>query len=382
MKKLVRQTRQAQESLAASEAEYRRVVQAAHEGICRLNREDRIGFVNPLMAAMLHRGAEELVGLALTDFLDGADKSAFMEQLDRWRCGATELHDFRFRGVDGTEVMTIVSGAPIFDQEECYSGCVLMLMDVTERQRIQEQLQQSQKLEVLGRFAGGIAHDFNNVLGVVVSYAELLKSRHPEDERDGEYADAVLHSCERAAALVRQLLAFSRKRPLMWSVVDLNDTVANFGKLLPRVIGEDVRITIQSDSSPATVRTDPVQIEQVLMNLAVNARDAMPQGGELLIKSGRTRGSSISDVKDIPAGEYSYLRVTDSGIGMTAETKSHIFEPFFTTKEVGKGTGLGLSMVYGIIKQSNGYIGVVSQPNRGTTFSIYFPLADAPTAMP
>jgi len=203
MKKLVKQMRQAQESLAASEAEYRGVVQAAHEGVCRLDREDRIGFVNPRVAALLHRSTEELIGMALSDFLDEADKSAYVEQLHRWRCGATEQRDFRFCGLDGTEIRTIVSGAPMFDQEESYSGCVLMLMDVTERQRIQEQLQQSQKLEVVGRFAGGIAHDFNNVLGVIVSYAELLKVRHPEDERGSEYANSVLQSCERAAALVK-----------------------------------------------------------------------------------------------------------------------------------------------------------------------------------
>ena len=377
MNTLVKRMRRAQTLLATSEAEYRGVVQAAHEGVCRLDGDDRIGFVNPRMAALLHCSAEKLIGLTLSDFLYDADKSAFAEQLYRWRRGATEQHDFRFRGVDGNEIRTIVSGTPLLDTEGSYCGCVLMLMDVTERLRTQEQLQQSQKLEIVGRFAGGIAHDFNNVLGVIVCYAELLKSRHPDDDKGGEYADSVLHSCDRAAALVKQLLAFSRKRPFTWSVIDLNVAVAQFGKMLPRVIGEDVRITIRSDSKPATVRTDPVQVEQVLMNLAVNARDAMPQGGELLIETGRTQGSSITGVKDIPEGTYSYLRVTDSGVGMTAETQSQIFEPFFTTKPVGKGTGLGLSMVYGIVQQSHGYITVASQPERGTTFSMYFPLADA-----
>jgi hypothetical protein len=376
MRKLVKQMRQTQESLAASEAEYRGVVQSAHEGVCRLNAEDLIAFVNPRMSALLQRSTGELIGLSLSDFLDEADRPGFVEQLNRWRCGATEQHDFRFHAQDGSEIRTIVSGAPMFDQEEHYSGSVLMLMDVTERQRTQEQLQHSQKLEVVGRFAGGIAHDFNNVLGVIVSYATLLKNRYPNDEANREYASSVLHSCERAAALVKQMLAFSRKRPLILSVVDLNTAVADFGKVLPRMIGEDVRVTIVSASSPATIRTDPVQIEQVLMNLVVNARDAMPTGGELLIETGTMQGDSIRGIENLPRGVYSYLRVTDSGVGMTAETQSHVFEPFFTTKEVGKGTGLGLSMVYGIVQQSNGYIGVVSQPGRGTTFSIYFPLAD------
>jgi two-component system cell cycle sensor histidine kinase/response regulator CckA len=377
MRKLVNQTIGAQHSLAASEAEYRGVLEAANEGVCRLTKEDRIGFVNPRMAALLHRNAEDLIGLPLSDFLDAADRTAFAEQLSRWRNGATEQQDFCFRGVDGGEIRTIVSGTPVFDPHSRYSGCVLMLMDITERQRIQEQLQQSQKLEAVGRFAGGIAHDFNNILGIIIGYATLLKARLREDEKGKAQAALVLLACERAAALVKQLLGFSRKQPLVLTVIDLNTTVTNFGRMLPRVIGEDVRITVRSDTPPATIRTDPVLIEQVLMNLAVNARDAMPTGGELLIETGRIHASSIFGIKDIPPGLYCYLQVTDSGIGMNADVRSRIFEPFFTTKEVGKGTGLGLSMVYGIVKQSGGFIAVMSQPKQGTRFSIYFPFANA-----
>ena len=377
IRKLVKQMRAAQELLATSESDYRGVIQAANEGVCRLDKDDRIRFVNPRMAALLHRNATELIGFPLSKFLDDADSAAFAEQLQRWRAGATEQLDLRFRGTDGAEIRTIVSGTPVFGPNDSYAGCFLMLMDVTERQRIQEQLQHSQKLEAVGRFAGGIAHDFNNVLGIIVGYTSLLKSRLTEDEVGKEYAGLVLHSCERAAALVRQLLAFSRKQPLVLSVIDLNETVSNFGKILPRVIGEDVRITIRTDSTPVTVRTDPAQIEQVLMNLAANARDAMPDGGALLIETKRLESSSIQSVEDIPEGVYSALRVSDSGTGMDAETKSRIFEPFFTTKDVGKGTGLGLSMVYGIVKQSGGYIEVTSQPQQGTSFSIFFPSAEA-----
>ncbi len=382
VRKLVRQMRQAQQSLAASEAEYRGVIEAANEGVCRLTPEDRIGFVNPRMADMLQRSEEALRGLLLSDFLDGVEQSAYAEQLKRWRSGATEQHDFRFCAADGVEIRTLVSGTPVFDYENKYSGCILMLMDVTERQRIQEQLQNAQKLEAVGRFAGGIAHDFNNVLGIIISYATLLKARIEPDKEGREYADIVLHSCERAASLVRQLLAFSRHQPLVLSVIDLNTSVAEFGKLVPRFIGEDISVTIRTGAEAATVRADPVQIEQVLLNLASNARDAMPQGGELLIESGAVQSKSVFDIEDMAPGEYCCLRVTDSGVGMDEETRSRIFEPFFTTKEVGKGTGLGLSMVYGIVKQSHGYISVASQPMRGTTFSIYLPFAEAAKRAP
>ncbi len=177
VRKLVLQMRQAQQSLATSEAEYRGVVQAANEGVCRLDRNDRIAFVNPRMADMLQRKQQELQGVLLSDFLDCREQSAYDEQLQRWRSGATEQHDFSFCAADGVEIRTFVSGTPIFDQENRYSGCILMLMDVTERQRIQEQMQNAQKLEAVGRFAGGIAHDFNNVLGIIISYATLLKAR-------------------------------------------------------------------------------------------------------------------------------------------------------------------------------------------------------------
>ncbi len=374
--KLVDRMRQAQQSLAASEEEYRGVVEAANEGVCRLTSEDGIGLLNPRMAALLGRGSEELIGMPLSDFVIESDAAAFGEQLHRWHGGATEQHDFRFRGPQGNEIKAIVTGTPI-GPENSYTGCLLMVMDVTERLRIQEQLQQAQKLEAVGRFAGGIAHDFNNALGIVIAYATLLKSRVINDTVGKEYADAILLSCERSAALVKQLLAFSREQPLALTVVDLNDSVSRFGKILPRVIGDDVRITLRPDARPVTAQTDPVQIERILMNLAVNARDALPEGGELLIETGIIQGSAIRGIEGVPPGEYSYLRFTDSGIGMDAETQSRIFEPFFTTKGVGKGTGLGLSTVYGIVKQSNGFIGVISQPKKGTAFTIYFPVAGA-----
>ena len=381
VKKLVAQMREAQRSLASSEAEYHGLIQATNEGICRLNKDDLIGFVNPRMSALLKRGAEELIGQPLSSFLDERDRPAFAAQMDRWRAGAIEQHDFRFRGADGSDIWAIVSGTPMFVPEKSYSGCFLMLMDVTERQRIQQQLQHSQKLEAVGRFAGGIAHDFNNVLGIIVGYTSLLKSDLEGNEASQEYADFVLRSCDRAAALVKQLLAFSRKQPFQISVVDLNDTVSNFGKMLPRVLGEDIRITIRTSVDAALVRTDPVQIEQVLMNLSLNARDAMPNGGTLLIETGRVEHGALG-LLDAGPGLYSFLRVTDSGIGMNAETKSRIFEPFFTTKGVGKGTGLGLSMVYGIVKQSGGFLEVASELQKGTTFSIYFPEADATPQSP
>jgi len=377
--RLVHRMRQAQRSLAASEAEYRGVVRGANEGVCRLTRQNRIGFVNPRLATWLQRGEEELIGLPLSDFLHESEQRAFADQLDRWNKGIAEQHDFCLRASDGSEITAIVSGTPIFGPGNSYSGCVLMLMDITERQRMEHLLQHSQKMEAVGRLAGGIAHDFNNILGIIIGYATLLKSQFKDGDKGKEYSASILGSSERAAALIRKMLAFSRKQEqsLQLAVIDLNEVVSDFAKMLPFVIGTDIRIALSTAPTPATVYADAGQIEQILMNLATNACDAMPKGGDLLVETGRMQSTSIPGTQNIIPGLYSFLRVTDSGTGMSAETKAMIFEPFFTTKDVGKGTGLGLSVVYGIIKQSKGYIVVESQPQQGSAFTVYLPFADA-----
>ncbi len=259
--------------------------------------------------------------------------------------------------------------------------------EVTDRQKAQEalreseeQLRQAQKMEAIGRLAGGVAHDFNNLLTTIMGYGQLLSRRLGEDGPLRTYAEDILKAAERAASLTRQLLAFSRKQVLAPRVVDLNVIVANMDRMLRRVIGEDIELLAVGGAGLGRVNADPGQIEQVIMNLVVNARDAMPAGGRLTIEATNV------DVDEVYAGShpmmsrgpYVMLAVTDTGCGMDEATQARVFEPFFTTKELGKGTGLGLSMVYGIVKQSGGFIWVYSEVGKGTTFKIYLPRVELP----
>jgi two-component system cell cycle sensor histidine kinase/response regulator CckA len=247
--------------------------------------------------------------------------------------------------------------------------------DISERRALEQQVRQGQKMEAIGRLAGGIAHDFNNLLGVIIGYGDLVLEQAGVDNPLLKPVEQIRKAADRASVLTRQLLAFSRQQVLEMKVLNLNEVVAEMANMLPRLLGEDIHLETILDPALGQVKADQGQIEQVIMNLAVNARDAMPGGGRLLIQTRNAQlqeGFAYKQPAMVP-GEYVMILVKDTGMGMDAQTQAHIFEPFFTTKERGKGTGLGLATVYGFVKQSGGYVWVNSEPGMGTTFTIYLP---------
>jgi PAS domain S-box-containing protein len=276
---------------------------------------------------------------------------------------------------DGRTISCEWYNTPLVDDSGKVLGVASLVQDVTERVALEERLRHSQKMEAVGRLAGGVAHDFNNLLTVILGYSQILADGLPAGSPLADSTGQIKSAADRAAGITRQLLAFSRKSVLSPRVINLNDIVLNLDSLLRRLIGEDIEVRSVPAEDLGSVKADPSQIEQVLMNLALNARDAMPHGGQLIVETANVTfdGRYAREHQAVEAGRYIMLAVSDTGEGMTEETQARIFEPFYTTKEVGKGTGLGLSMVYGIVKQSGGYIWVYSEPGHGSTFKIYFP---------
>jgi PAS domain S-box-containing protein len=306
------------------------------------------------------------------------ERAAFIQRVTQK--GSSREEKTTFRSKSGKINQVRISAEIIQSENEL---CLLSIIrDITEQEALELQLRQSQKMEAVGRLSGGVAHDFNNLLGVIIGYTEFLQEQIEETNPLRKSIDEVLKAGRRAAALTRQLLAFSRQQVLDPKVLDLNNVVSEMEKMLRRLIREDIELVTTLDPGLGKVKADQGQIEQVIMNLVVNARDAMPQGGKLIVKTGNFIMEE-SFVRQFPypvkAGPYICITVTDTGIGMDAETRSRAFEPFFTTKEKGMGTGLGLSMVYGIVKQSGGYINVESSPGAGATFHIYLPRSEDAT---
>jgi PAS domain S-box-containing protein len=283
--------------------------------------------------------------------------------------------EYRILAADGRILWVRDTRTPARDSQGRVRDIRGFLVDITEQRRVEDQLRQSQKLEAIGRLAGGITHDFNNVLTIITGYSDLLLDRIPKDSNLREAVTEINSAGYRAATLTRQLLSFSRKQECQPALLDLNAVVGDLEHMLRRLIGEDVELSIASHATLSTVCADRCQIEQVLVNLAANARDAMPGGGLLTIETQNLEldGTFARMHSGVRPGSYVLLAVTDTGSGMDETTKSHLFEPFFTTKERGRGTGLGLSIVYGIVKQAGGHIWVYSEPGRGSCFKIYLP---------
>jgi two-component system cell cycle sensor histidine kinase/response regulator CckA len=365
-----------EQALRRSEARYRSLVQSSVYGIYRSSLEGKFLDVNPALTTMLgYESAEEVLALdpRCDVFADPEDQVRLMEEFRR--TGRMDGIEVRWKKKDGRPVTVRISGRAVSSADEPADVLEAIAEDVTERRVLEDQFRQAQKMEAVGRLAGGIAHDFNNLLMVVSGYTEVMLAEMGAGHRLEAKARAIQQASDRATMLTRQLLAFSRKQLLELKVVDVNTIVEDMERLLRPLIGENMELRTNLASDAGHTRADAGQLEQVLMNLVVNSKDAMPAGGRILIETSNvTRDQSDRGEQTfIRPGDYVMLSVSDNGQGMDKETQSRIFEPFFTTKEKGKGTGLGLSTVYGIVKQSGGYVIVQSEIGCGTSFNIYLP---------
>jgi two-component system cell cycle sensor histidine kinase/response regulator CckA len=366
----------------AAELRYHELFDGAPVGLIRSLPDGRILAANaaaaritgyPGVAALLDANGADL-------YADLNDRARLLGALER---GET-LHDLEIQGrrQDGVLIWVSVNVRPVKNAAGRILHYEWSLADITERRQLESQLRQAQKMEAVGQLAGGVAHDFNNLLTVIGGRCYLMLGKLPPDDPLRREVELVRGAAERAARLTHQLLAFSRKQVLEPRVLDLNETVTGIEPLLRRLIGEHIEIVVAREAGLGRVKADPGQLEQVILNLSVNARDAMPQGGRLALETVNVAldAAAARRAPDLAPGSYVMLSVTDSGHGMDAATRAQIFEPFFTTKEVGKGTGLGLATVYGIIKQSGGFIEVESEPGRGASFRVYLPRVEEEAA--
>jgi two-component system, cell cycle sensor histidine kinase and response regulator CckA len=377
----ITERKRAAEALQRSETGFRSVVGDAPYGIFKANSMGKLLMVNPALEKMLgYESQDELLAINLASGI-------YRHPAEHQRLNDLFLRDEHFKDVevewkrkDGAFITVHCSGWPIKDE----SGTAMEVFaeDVTERRVLERQLRMAQRMEAVGRLSGGIAHDFNNLLGVVIGYIQVIKRTLVPGQPSYEYAEEIEKAGQRAVSLTRQLLAFSRQQVLEPVILNLNTLVSNMEKMLPRLIGEDIQLNLVLDPAIGQVKADLGQIEQVVMNLAVNARDAMPDGGKLTIQTANAE-LDAAFAREHPGsvpGRYVMLAVTDTGTGMDPEIQAQIFEPFFTTKGRDKGTGLGLATVYGVVKQSNGYIAVESEKGKGALFRIYLPLIEQPDA--
>ncbi|HEV2195678.1 MAG TPA: PAS domain S-box protein [Candidatus Acidoferrum sp.] len=374
----VTQRKRVENALRQSEATFRGMVEGAY-GVYRAKPDGTILMANAALAHMLGYNSEkEIIPLNLVSdiFLSGDYSSSLFEQLGTRK--QFSRHEAHWRRKDGKVVTVELGGRTVSDDAGVLLYFEVIVEDVSHQRGVEHRLRHVQKMEAIGRLAGGIAHDFNNVLGVITGYSEMLVDRLGSDPALLALVKHVLDAAERGASLTRQLLAFSRQQVLEPRVIDIQEHMKGIEDLLRRVLGEDIRLMVDTGDRPVHLRADPTQLEQVIMNLVVNARDAMPKGGNLNIEISRAHFDAeyCKHAPDTHPGRYACIAVTDTGSGMGADVLTRIFEPFFTTKENGKGTGLGLATVYGIVKQSGGNVTVYSEVGHGTTFKVYLPLSE------
>ncbi len=353
------------------------ILRSMEEGILEVTSQGRVIYCNPSAISLVGVPEEELLASNFFNLFHEADRErikTLFSTMDPHRKVVNGEPPLRLNGK-----LVSLSLLPILDEDS--QTAILLVNDVSERKEMEAKLLQAQKMEAIGRLAGGIAHDFNNILTVIKGYTQLSLIDLPMNDSLRKNLEEIQKATLKASTLTRQLLAISRHQVLDLKILDLNLLLKDMDKMFQRVIGEDIELVTVLGDHLGHIRADPGQIEQVLLNLTVNARDAMPSGGRLTIETSNRviQKASIRNHGDIPPGRYVVLSVSDTGVGMTSEVKDRIFEPFFTTKEKGKGTGLGLSTVYGIVKQSGGDIRVESEVGKGTTFQIYFPQVEGPS---
>jgi len=360
----------------------RHTVEQSPEPVMITDRSCVLEYVNPAFEALTGYSKEEVIGQTIGLLKSEQQSGELCEEM--WD---TVLSGKPFHGVvmnrkkNGETFVLEKSITPVRDATGQITHYISTGRDITNQRRLESQLQQAQKMDAIGRLAGGVAHDFNNLLMVISAYAELTLDSLTNDDPAREKIGEIIGASRRAADLTRQLLAFGRKQMQSLQLLDLNTVLGEIGKMLPRLIGEDIQIAFLPGHNLDKVKADPVQVEQIVMNLAANARDAMPGGGRLTIETVNVHLHKTDQQRHsiVPQGDYVLLSVTDSGMGIPQEHLAHIFEPFYTTKDEGKGTGLGLATVYGIVKQNGGFIWVYSEPGLGTSFKIYLPKAQPNT---
>ncbi len=371
----------AEQALRVSEQRLRKLLETSGEGIAVRGADGRLTFANERFAEILGYTVDELIGWPIERVVAPSSQGILRESFERRRrTGHSESLDLQLVHRNGTLVDVILAASPMYDERGEFVGALGMITDITERKRLETQLRQSQKMEAVGRLAGGIAHDFNNLLTAIRGHVELMMGELPPDSPLRADCEQINRAAERAAGLTQQLLAFSRKQMLQPIVLEIDDEVRAVERLLRNLLPPEIELIVTSNAPGGRIRADRSQIEQVLTNLVLNARDAMNDGGVVRVSTDLTRlnDAFVRDNPGAKPGDYVRIAVSDTGVGMDAQTLARVFEPFFTTKGVGRGSGLGLSTVYGVVKQSEGYVRGASTPGAGSMFEVYLPSVQEP----